>query len=95
MWGNYISGVIPAEIEYLKNLQYVALIENMLEGRLPESIVMISKLQQFYLYTNKISGKTSYVFGNIFGLHILNLRENHFEGTMPDTLTNCTHLEEL
>jgi hypothetical protein len=67
----------------------------MLEGRLPESIVMISKLQQFYLYTNKILGKTPSVFGNIFGLLILNLRENHFEGTMPNSLANCTHLKEL
>jgi len=76
-------------------LQYLALIENMLEGRLLESIVKLSKLQQFYLYTNKILGKTSFVFGNISGLLLLNLGENHFEGTMTDSLANCTHLEEL
>jgi Leucine-rich repeat (LRR) protein len=67
----------------------------MLEDRLPKSIVKLSKLQQFYLYMNKISGKTLSVFGNISGLLLLNLGENHFEGTMPDSLANCTHLEEL
>lgn len=92
---NYLIGAIPTEIGNLKTLQYIALAENMLTSRLPDSFRKLSKLNEFYVDASKISGKSPSFFGNISGPLRPNLGENLLEGTIPVSLANCIHLEAL
>jgi Leucine-rich repeat (LRR) protein len=50
---NYLEGVIPPELEQLRNLMFLGLANNQITGAIPESIGNISTLVEIDLVVKK------------------------------------------
>jgi Leucine-rich repeat (LRR) protein len=50
---NYLEGVIPPELEQLRNLMFLGLANNQITGAIPESIGNISTLVKIDLVVKK------------------------------------------
>jgi Leucine-rich repeat (LRR) protein len=71
------------------------LLENLLKGNLPTSIVDLANLEILDLSQNEIEGSFPDGFTVLDNLRILDLSFNFFTGTLPDTLGDMTSLVEV
>lgn len=70
-------------------MQGVSTPYNNFEGSLSNSIGNLStQISIIYLGFNQISGKIPEEFGNLNGLILLNMRQNHFEAIIIATFGN-------
>jgi Leucine-rich repeat (LRR) protein len=92
IYGNQISGIIPAALENLINLSQLAMHENLFTGPIPTYFGKFQKLQGLTLYKNRLSGHIPSSLGNLTQLVQLYLDHNKLEGNIPSSFGNCKSL---
>jgi Leucine-rich repeat (LRR) protein len=92
---NRISGIIPVEIFYLKNLQSLDMNKNLLSGVIPSVIGNLYDLVILTLSGNTLSGQIPSAIGNLTYLNKLYLESNGFSGNIPPSLGNSPQLVML
>ncbi|GMJ16023.1 BRI1 like [Hibiscus trionum] len=93
MWANNITGEIPEGICVNGgNLETLILNNNLISGRIPESISMCTNMIWVSLSGNKLTGEIPSGFGNLPKLAILQLGNNSLTGQIPPELGKCQSL---
>jgi Leucine-rich repeat (LRR) protein len=99
---NNFTGVVPAELGRLQQLEVFSLDENMLEANNEEgwefidSLVNCSRLQQLSFGSNRFSGKLPGPLVNLStNLQWLQIRTNNISGGIPSDIGNLAGLEVL
>ena len=91
---NNFFGEIPSLICNLGSIEVLDFSNNTLSGNIPPCVGNFSKvLRVLDLRKNKFHGTIPPTFAN--SLMTLNLRDNHLEGPLPQSLLNCESLEFL
>lgn len=92
---NGLRGVIPSEIRYLKELQYLLLYDNQLIGTIPPELGSLVSLEHLYLYQNQLTGSLPPQMGGLVNLKELDIGNNNLNGFFPLTFINLSQLEYL
>lgn len=91
-----LTGVIPAGLCLLINLQSLVLVENSLTGELPQELGNLVQLRRLSLAGNRLSGPIPASLGNnLADLLILDLSMNSLAGPLPPSLGNMNSLLKL
>jgi len=90
-----LSGVIPAELAQLQNLQYVDFRSNNLGGSIPVALGSLLNLWSLRLNDNQLQGQIPDALGQLRGLGYFDLTFNQLSGPLPPSLGNLTDLYEL
>ncbi|XP_062197976.1 disease resistance protein BAK6-like [Phragmites australis] len=90
-----ISGPLIAQLGGLKNLQYLELYENRLNGSIPPTLGKLSHLVSLDLQDNNIVGTIPTSLGAISTLRFLRLSANMLTGSIPPSMGNLMSLEFL
>ncbi|KAL6890283.1 hypothetical protein ACP4OV_009046 [Aristida adscensionis] len=90
-----ISGPLLPGLGMMKNLQYLELYGNSLNGTIPEALGNLTKLISLDLWGNLLTGPIPTSLGFISTLRFLRLYENNLTGTIPSSLGNLTSLQKL
>ncbi|KAJ0944498.1 putative protein kinase RLK-Pelle-LRR-XI-1 family [Helianthus annuus] len=91
----YTFTVITLKIGLLSNLTQLSLYGNNLTGKLPVSLINLTRLEYLSLSRNNLSGELPVTFTNLTHLKYLYLHDNNFSGNLPVSLANLVHLEHL
>ncbi|XP_045802330.1 LRR receptor-like serine/threonine-protein kinase EFR [Trifolium pratense] len=87
------SGLIPAEIGYLNQLEILILSFNRFSGSIPSKLLNMSSLISLYLENNNLSGIIPTNMGySLPNLQVLHLNDNSFVGNIPNTIFNSSKL---
>ncbi|MFQ6621078.1 hypothetical protein Gotur_001833, partial [Gossypium turneri] len=84
-----------------KELVFISLADNRLEGILPKEIGNLTMLRNLYLYNNLFEGKRkageipSNMFDHLSRLQVLYLGKNNPSGKIPLGLFKCKELEDI
>ncbi|KAK0591451.1 hypothetical protein LWI29_002092 [Acer saccharum] len=81
---NELTGDIPSEIGYLRNIRAINLSHNSLSGSIPESFSNLSNIESLDLSHNKLSGRIPPQLTQLNSLAILNVSINNLSGPVPD-----------
>ena len=92
---NSLSGVLPASLGNLTDLEILRLGDNRLTGPIPSTLGNLKSLKELELDGNQHSGRIPPELGKLTNLEILNLDDNQFSGPIPSTLGNLTKIERL
>jgi hypothetical protein len=92
-----LSGTVPNELGNLRKLEFLLLVLNdSLEGPLPESILSLPRLRLLVLLNTKLAGSTiPSAIGNAAALEQIIANASGFEGTIPAELTQLRKFERL
>eukprot|EP01018_Ginkgo_biloba_P005464 Gb_24615 [translate_table: standard] len=90
-----LSGGLVPQFSQLKNLQYLELYENNLNGVIPTSWGGLNKLVSLDLYSNNLTGIIPDSFGQLSSLRFLRLNNNRLSGGIPGSLTAISSLVAL
>ncbi|XP_047051338.1 receptor-like protein kinase HSL1 [Lolium rigidum] len=93
--GNRFTGVLPAELGSLSNLQELVASDNSFSGRVPPSLVQLSQLFLLDLSSNSLSGEIPGNFGRFKRLTRLNLSHNHLTGIIPPEIGETSGMDML
>ncbi|KAB2601753.1 LRR receptor-like serine/threonine-protein kinase [Pyrus ussuriensis x Pyrus communis] len=89
---NQIRAKLQSQLKF-PNMYYMDLSHNQFEGPLP---LLSSNATQLYLESNSFSGPIPSNFGQLMPkLSVLNLAENHLNGTIPSSLCDLQNLQIL
>ncbi|ERN16864.1 probable LRR receptor-like serine/threonine-protein kinase At1g74360 [Amborella trichopoda] len=90
---NRFSGNILGSFDDCQKLQSLDLSSNNFSGDIWQGF---TRLKEFSVSENFLSGEISAgIFAGNCGLHLLDLSENAFQGTVPPEISNCQALEWL
>lgn len=89
---NSLTGAIPANIEYLTNLNYLYLDNNQLTGSITNTIGKLTNLIQLRLHDNQLSGTIPTEIGDLSNLNYLYLNNNQLASTIPASFSNLTNI---
>lgn len=99
---NLANNSLTGSVDFLtslsscRNLEYIAVSLNELEGSLPSSVGNLSSnLKQFIIPGNRVKGSIPPGFANYSGLLLLNLGNNELSGPIPSELTRLGSLQKL
>jgi Leucine-rich repeat (LRR) protein len=93
---NDLKGVIPEEIQHLRNLEDISLTFNAgLSGSLPESLTNLKRLKNLLMSYNSHTGTIPENIGNLRQLVGLGLSNNVLTGELPTSFFELTGLELL
>ncbi|MDE2732640.1 MAG: S8 family serine peptidase [Bacteroidota bacterium] len=96
MEANNLNGTLPPELENLRNLRVLALIDNEgLAGPIPPELGNLEQLEALVLSGNSITGEIPPELGNLEQLEALLLSGNSLTGEIPPELGNLEQLEAL
>ncbi len=90
-----LSGVIPAQLSSLTQLQELDLSWNFLSGPIPSELSSLENLQSLQLHANYLSGYIPPALGRLTHLTLLSLSSNFLQGPIPVELAGLTQLEFL
>ncbi|MED6121354.1 hypothetical protein PIB30_029341 [Stylosanthes scabra] len=86
------------ELDYIKNLKYVAnldLSNNCLSGSIPSEISSLSGLIGLNLSYNNLSGEIPKMIGDMKSLESIDFSRNHLFGAIPRSMSDLTFLSHL
>ncbi len=92
---NDLTGVLPAELGNLAQLQILTLEGNTLSGALPPELGDLEQLAILDLNYNDLAGTIPPELGNLTQLSSLDLSSNDLSGAIPPELGNLTQLSSL
>jgi hypothetical protein len=92
LFGNQLSGSLPASFSQLGNLEVLYLHTNQLSGPLPSFLGNLTKLEDILLYSNYFNGPLPASLGNLTRLRQFHIGSNALEGSFPLTITNLINL---
>ncbi len=95
LWWNQLTGIIPAELGSLTNLNSLYLSGNQLSGAIPVELGNLASLQTLALSNNQLSGSIPAELGNLTNLNYLALYNNQLSGVIPAELGSLTNLNRL
>ena len=95
LWGNQLTGSIPAELGDLTNLETLWLEENRLTGSIPAELGDLTNLETLVLWENQLTGSIPAELGDLTNLDWLVLANNRLTGSIPAELGDLTNLVEL
>uniref|UniRef100_A0A6N2L2M8 Leucine-rich repeat-containing N-terminal plant-type domain-containing protein n=1 Tax=Salix viminalis TaxID=40686 RepID=A0A6N2L2M8_SALVM len=103
LYKNQLSGPLPYGFFNLSSLVTLELGDNNLTGPIPDWIDSLSELSIFYLKSNQFKGELPRQFtgeipiewGNLNGIHSLNLSQNNLTGLIPSSFSNLKQIESL
>uniref|UniRef100_A0A0E0R8X0 non-specific serine/threonine protein kinase n=1 Tax=Oryza rufipogon TaxID=4529 RepID=A0A0E0R8X0_ORYRU len=90
-----ISGPLIPQLGGLKNLQYLELYGNRLNGSIPAALGKMEHLVSLDLYSNLLTGTIPTSLGAMSRLRYLRLSRNKLRGAIPPSLGNLMSLEDL
>ncbi|GAB2294110.1 hypothetical protein Dimus_028329 [Dionaea muscipula] len=90
-----LSGSIPTEIQYLKQLNHLNLSGNAFQGPLPSSIFELTELRTLDISHNFFNSTFPVGISNLKFLRLLNCYSNSFSGPLPTELPRLQYLEYL
>ncbi|MCO5235659.1 MAG: T9SS type A sorting domain-containing protein [Chitinophagaceae bacterium] len=73
----------------------LSLVNNLVDGVLPNSFGNLTAINAIYLSNNKIKGTIPASIGNLSALSFFYLNNNQLEGNLPNELGNATSLREI
>ncbi|KAL3526305.1 hypothetical protein ACH5RR_010961 [Cinchona calisaya] len=89
--GNFFNDTMPDWLDSLTNLTVLSLKNNKLKGQFPSSLSRSTSLTDIILSHNALSGKLPDMSA-LSGLHLLDLRENHFDSELPPLPRGLTNI---
>ncbi len=92
---NNLSGIIPAQISDLTNLQSLDFRGNNIQGWIPESLGAMMNLEILNLGDNQLTGKIPIQLSELTNLTHLHLSNNRLIGNIPSQIKNLINLERL
>ena len=96
MGENNLRGILPSELENLRNLLSLGLFKNEgLTGPIPPELGNLEQLQKARLWGNSLSGPIPLELGNLAQLRELWLFDNSLTGQIPPELGNLKQLQDL
>ena len=95
LFGNRLTGPIPAELGNLSSLTRLYLHGNQLTGPIPAQFGDLSSLRHLYLHRNKLTGSIPPELGRLSSLLSLSLSNNELTGPIPAQLGNLSSLTWL
>ncbi len=96
LYGNQLSGPIPPALANATNIDELRLDDNALTGEIPISIwQQLTKMNNFNLANNDLSGQIPSEISNMSELRRLNLTGNNFAGPLPVELGILDSLIEI
>ena len=90
---NSFTGQIPSSLIYLKDLNFLGLKENNIQGKIPSFFTDLTKLTSVFLSYNQLSSFGEFQFSN--SLEVLALSNNKLYGSIPKSLPNLANLAYL
>ncbi|KAK9743088.1 hypothetical protein RND81_03G216400 [Saponaria officinalis] len=87
-----ISGILPAGITNLINLQILYMGNSKLTGSIPHDIGKIQNLESLDLHFNKLTGNIPNSLGNLSRLSQLYIDDNRLRESIPRSIGNCQSL---
>ncbi|KAJ7948367.1 Receptor-like protein kinase [Quillaja saponaria] len=91
---NRLSGSIPSSVVQLKSIVQIELYNNSLSGDLPLGMSNLTNLRRFDASMNELTGIIPDGLCSL-QLESLNLYENRFEGSLPESISWSPNLKEL
>ncbi|ETR71102.1 MAG: hypothetical protein OMM_02742 [Candidatus Magnetoglobus multicellularis str. Araruama] len=91
---NQLTGSIPDNL-YQTRVHILWLSDNAFSGILPQSIGLLSFLQDLNIANNQLTGPLPDTIGNLSRLESLNLSKNRFSGELPQSFSQFTRLTGL
>ena len=95
LYGNELTGPIPATLTNLTKLGHLNLGFNALTGRIPATVGNLTNLTALYLASNDLTGQIPATVGNLTNLTALSMASNDLTGQIPPELGNLTNLNAL
>ncbi len=92
---NQLTGTLPADLQYLSQVQYISLDENNLSGPIPAELGNLSLLTEIYMEENHLSGPIPPELGKLSNLEQLALYSNELSGSIPPELGNLSSIVEI
>ncbi|WP_211075647.1 immunoglobulin domain-containing protein [Aquimarina sp. MMG016] len=92
---NMLSGVIPASIGNLLNLETLWLHKNNLQGNIPSELGDLVSLKKLLLNQNGLTGELPVSLAQLSSLDTIWLTSNNLSGNIPDWLGNLISLKQL
>lgn len=93
-----LANITQPEVEtqgFGKQLRYLSLAANRLEGELPTELGYLKVLEELKLHGNELSGSVPTQLGNMTSLKSLSLHGNRFSGQVPPVLGLLERLQYL
>ena len=95
MVNNNMTGVLPASLGNLSQLQSLVIFQNPIVGNLPASLGNLRELTSLNIEYTQISGEIPASLGNLPRLTSLFLAQNQLSGPIPASLGRLAQLENL
>ncbi|CAN6247143.1 unnamed protein product [Urochloa humidicola] len=94
---NGLHGVLDgARIINLRNISHLDLGDNLLIGKIPDSIGQLNRLKELRLYSNNMTGELPSALSNCTDLETIDLKYNKFSGELTKfNFTNMINLRKL
>ena len=91
--GNFLEGMVPAELGGCKNLRTIDFSFNNLNGPIPSEVWSLPNLSDLIMWANNLTGEIHEgICTNGGNLETLILNNNFISGSIPRSIANCTNM---